>query len=235
MTSDQVFHPGLWYLLLTFLALSLPLFVFILWKSKRWAIMYLVLVIALGIYLAFFSARNFGGAFGAGMAIACLSVFLVPISLILWILLRRPFRHRFKEDHTRQRLFAIGAVVIVFVQLLPFLGSYSINAACFSATQNSAETLIATAQAYYLDHGRYPTDVAELVHLMTEDYPTPACSWLSGQKYRQQTGFEFTECPDEQVLLTSYSMDGTSIERYNFATGNWSAISFLDGACSHLR
>jgi hypothetical protein len=235
MTSEQVFYPGLWYLLLAFIAVSMPLYIFILWKSKRLAIVYLGVVITLGVYLAFFSARNFGGAFGAGMVLACLSVFLVPLSLLIWLLLHRPFKRKFEEDHTRRRLFVIGAAVIVLVQIFPLMGSYGINGVCFSATRNNAEPIIAAAQTYYQEFGRYPAEINELMILTDGEFPIPACSWLRGQEYDYQSDFEITECRDGAILLTNNSMDGSSIERYNFATGNWSAISFLDGACSHLR
>ena len=35
--------------------------------------------------------------------------------------------------------------------------------------------------------------------------------------------------------ITVYAVDGEFIRRYNFSTGNWSTVSFLDGTCSYLR
>jgi len=235
MTSEQIFYPGLWYFLLAITALSLPLYVLILWKTSRGAIAFLFFLIAFSLYIAFFSARNFGGAFGAGMAFACLSVLLVPISLIIWLLLRRPFRRQFPEDLIRRRLFAIGGVAIAFMQIFPIVGSISINAACFSATQRNAEPLISDVYRYEQDFGRYPAEVADLLLPNITQISSPACSWLSGNEHREQIGFEITTCSNGLVLLTNISMDGSSIERYNFASGNWSSVSFLDGACSDLR
>jgi hypothetical protein len=235
MTSEQIFYPGLWYILLGLTAISLPLYVFILWKNTRGAIAYLVFLIAFSIYMAFFSARNFGGAFGAGMAFACLSALLVPISLIIWLLLRRPFRRQFADEVTRRRLFAIGGAVVILVQVFPILGGYSIDKACYSATRAHAAPLIDAVQRYEQDTGQYPAKVNDLLPIDTAQIPAPACAWLSGDAYREQTGFEITACDNGPVLLTNISLDGSSIERYNFVTGHWSSISFLDGACSHLR
>jgi hypothetical protein len=235
MTSEQIFYPGLWYILLAVTAISLPLYVFLLWKTTRGAIVYLVFLIAFSIYMAFFSARNFGGAFGAGMAFACLSALLVPISLIVLLLLRRPFRRKYADDLIRRRLYVVGGVIIILVQIFPILGSYSIDKACYAATRGNASPLISAVQRYEQDIGQYPSEVQDLLPMYISQIPAPACLWLSGDTYREQTGFEITACRNGSVLLTTISLDGSSIERYNFATGNWSSISFLDGACSYLR
>ena len=67
------------------------------------------------------------------------------------------------------------------------------------------------------------------------EIPTPGCVWLSTQPDWPPVTYEIQTCNDGTVLLTNESSDGTSIERYNFSTGNWSSVSFLDGACSYLR
>ena len=62
--------------------------------------------------------------------------------------------------------------------------------------------------------------------------PAPACAWLSG---REGNAFDIASCGTGPTLIVSPSVDGGGIERFNLETGNWSSISFLDGACSFLR
>jgi hypothetical protein len=235
MTSDQVFNPVLWFFLLGWMAISMPLYIFILWKSWKWAIIYLGVVFLLAVYAAFFSVHNFGGAFGAGSALSCLTAILVPISLIIWILVRRPFGRKFGDDVNRRRLYVFGGLLIVVTHLFPFFGSMTIDSACFRITQRNAEPLIAAVETYYRENGTYPKDVVSLQPEYLAEIPTPGCSWLSTQPDWPPVSYKLQVCRDGPVLLTNESSDGTSIERYNYDTGVWSSVSFLDGACSYLR
>ncbi len=235
MTSDQFFNPGFWYLLLALTAISLPLYVLILWKSWRWAVAFLIFTFSLAAYAAFFSLHNFGGAFGAGMALSCLTVLLLPISLIFLILLRHPFRRKFEDDLRRRRLYVIGGILIVVSQLFPFIGSMTIDSACYRLTRSNAEPIISGVARYHQEHGVYPPDLESLQPEYLSEIPNPGCVWLGTQEYRVQVSFEIQTCNDGTVLLTNESTNGTSIERYNFTVGNWSSISVLDGACSFLR
>jgi len=234
MISDQVFSPRIWFLLLGLLTLALPIYIFALWKSLKAAFIYLGVFLAFGLYLAFFSARNFGGAFGAGLALACLSATLVPISLIIWLLLRHAFQRKFADDQIRLRWYILGGILILIIQLFPLAGSYTIDAACFAATRRNAASLIAALENYQRQNGFYPAKISDLIPIYLWNVPAPACSWLSGVEYRTQIGFELQECPGEIMLLTIPSMNGSSIERYNFKMGNWSSVSFLDGYCNFL-
>jgi hypothetical protein len=232
--SDQIFNPRLWFVILGLLTVAFPIYVFVLWKSWKLAVTYLIGFLCFGVYLAFYSARNFGGAFGAGMVVGCLSALLVPISLVLWLLLRRPFRQKFAEDIGRLKMYFFGSLIIILTQLLPFVGSYAINFACFSFTQHNAAPLINAIEQYRQQIGVYPAEFEDLAPTYLQMVPTPACGWLSGQDYRSQVGFELIACPNGDFLLTNLSMDGVAIERYQFSSHDWSSISFFDGACSHL-
>jgi hypothetical protein len=235
MTSDQVFNPAFWYLLLALMAISMPFYIFILWKSSKWAIVALLLIVALAVYMAFYSVHNFGGAFGAGMALSCLTMVLIPISLIIWLLVRRPFGRKFGEDVLRRKLYIWGGLLIVVTHLFPFIGSMTIDGACFRITQQNAETIITAVENYHQDIGVYPSDIETLQLDYLAEIPSPGCVWLSTQPDWSPVSYEIQTCNDGTVLLTNESSDGTSIERYNFSTGNWSSISIFDGACSFLR
>lgn len=235
MTSDQVFNPSFWYIFLALMAVSLPLYIFVLWKSWKLAIAYLLLNFVLVVYVAFFSVHNFGGAFGAGMALSCLSTFLVPVSLIIWILLRHLFQHKFGADLIRRRMYFFGGLLIIVYQLFPFSGSYFIDSTCFRNTQSNAESIIRAVETYQQENGAFPQALELLQIEYLSEIPTPGCTWLGTQDYRPKVSFEIQTCNDGTVLLINESTDGTSMERYNFATGNWSSVSFLDGTCSYLH
>ncbi len=217
------------------MAVSLPLYIFILWKSWKLAIIYLTLTFTLLIYIAFFSVHNFGGAFGAGMVLSCLAAFLGPISLIVWILLRHPFQRKYADDLTRRRMYFFGGILVISLQLFPIIGSYSIDSACFRITQRNAEPIISAVETYFQEMGVFPQELEFLQPEYMSKLPTPGCIWLATQDYRPQVSFEIQTCNEGIVLLTNELTGGTSIERYNFSTGNWSSVSFLDGACSYLR
>ena len=235
MASDQIFNPSFWFVLLALLAISLPLYVLALWKSWKWAILALFLIVGLGVYTAFYSVHNFGGAFGPGMILSCLAVFLVPISIILLILLRHPFIRKFPDNILRNRLYFWGGVLIIFSQMVPFFGSYTVDAVCYRTTRQNAAPLITAIEAYFEQKGTYPEKIEILQPAYLVEIPVPGCSWLSTQGNWPPPRFEIQTCNNGTVLLTNESTDGTSIQRYNFNTGNWSSISFLDGSCSHLR
>lgn len=213
----------------------MPLYIFILWKSWKGAIFFLVGIVLLAVYAAFFSVHNFGGAFGAGSALSCLTALLVPISLIIWILLRRPFGRKFGDDIALRRLYVFGGLLIVVTHLFPFFGSTTIDRTCFHITQRNAKPLIAAVEIYDQENGAYPSDVDSLLPDYLAEIPTPGCTWLSAQPDWPLVSFQIQTCNDGVVLLTNESSDGTSIQRYNFTTGNWSSVSFLDGVCSYLR
>jgi hypothetical protein len=235
MSSDQIFHPALWYFLLAWMAVSMPLYIFCLWKSLRWAVFCFGVVLILAVYAAFYSVHNFGGAFGAGMALSCLTVILVPISLIILILLRRPFGRKFGDDVKRRRWYVFGGLLIAVTYLFPLFGSMTIDAACYRITQRNAKPLIAAVEIYYQEHGVYPGDIESLTPDYLANIPAPGCVWLSKQPDWPPVSYKLQSCNDDTVLLTNESSDGTSIERYNFDTGVWSSVSFFDGACSYLR
>ena len=232
--SEQIFHPGFWFVILGLLTVAFPLYVLVLWKSWKLAVVYLIAFLSFGVYIAFYCARNFGGAFVAGMTVGCLSVLLVPISIVICFILRRPFRNKYGEDVRRLRLYSLGGVGIMLTQLLPIAGSQAINTACFSSTQRNAAALIDAIDTYRQQNGVYPSVLGDLTPTYLLILPTPACSWLSAEEYRTQVGHELIACPDGSLLLVNLSMDGTGIERYQFSTDQWSAVSFLDGPCSHL-
>jgi hypothetical protein len=215
--------------------LSVPAFILLLWKgSVKLALAFLVFMIAESVLAALCAVYTFGGAFGPGMLMFCLSFLAVPLSLLILLLGRRPFFRVFAEDRQRCRFYLIGGLLIAALQLSPVVGHYAIRAICHAQNRRTGAQIIMTVETYKREHGSYPEDLSALVPKYMPALPSPGCSWLSSNEWAED-GFALQRCRSGEVLLTVRSVDRSSVERYNFETGNWSSVSFLDGACSYLR
>ncbi len=234
MDSEQIFHPGFWFVLLGLLTAAFPFYIFVLWKSWKLAVILLLGYLCFGVYFAFYSARNFGGVIGIQSPLKGLSAFSVTISIVLGLWLLRPFRRRFERDMRRSWMYALGGLIVVLMQLLPLWGNLVINIGCFRATQRNAAPLITAVKSYQQQYQSDPADLNAITPTFLPAPPELACSWISGQEYRSQFGYELVLCPDGGLLLINLSMDGSAIERYQFSTDHWSSINLLAGACNDL-
>ncbi|GEM_PF-1889794 len=237
MTSFNAFFR-LAPVLALFRALALPLFILLLWKrSVRAAAAFLVLVFLEGVIAAFYTVYTFGGAFGLGIMLFCSPFLSVPLSLLVLLLAYRPFSRAWTggEAAPRRRFYLFGGLFILVWQLAPVVGYYGIGSACYAQNRRIGADLIAAVETYRQEQGRYPDSLEAIVPAYAPAIPAPGCAWLSGAGPWDRQGFELARCSSDVLLLTVESVDGSFIERYNFATGNWSSISFLDGACSFLR
>ena len=116
------------------------------------------------------------------------------------------------------------------LQLSPVFGQLGVNGFCFRMHREEARPIIEAVEAYRQDHGEYPASLGALVPGYLDAVPVPPCSSLSPVEEK----YELIDCSSGKLLLTTESVNGAQVERYNFETGKWSAISFLDGACSLL-
>lgn len=213
--------------------IALGAFIALLWKPRpalAWApVLGLALV---SLPSPFLVIATMGGGWGPGTLFCCLPGLVVPLSLITILLARPRFWRAFPDDRGRRRLFLAGGALIVLLQLLPAVGSQAIRWTCSVLSAGTASRIAEAAQAYQHDHGDYPEDLQALVPNYLPAVPAPACAWLSG---REGNAFDIASCGTGPTLIVSPSVDGGGIERFNLETGNWSSISFLDGACSFLR
>jgi hypothetical protein len=143
------------------------------------------------------------------------------------------FFRAFSPGRLRRAVYLLGGLLIVVLQCSPMPGSYLINFTCYLGNQEKSRPMIAALETYHQDQGHYPETLTALVPTYLPALPTPACNTLSGNQQKPQ--FALVHCSPEETLVTVFSVDGSSIQRYSFATGNWSSISFFDGACSFLR
>ena len=213
---------------------AIPIFIVLLWKrSTRAAAGWLIFLVLESIAAAFLSVYA-SGMFGLGGIMSCLSLPTAIVSLCMLFLLLLRFFRTFEQDRPRRRFYLIGGLVIVALQFGVFIGQFGIKSACFTLTRERAAPIIAAAESYRQEHESDPQELEEIVPSYLPDLPSPACGWLrtDGQS---QAGFTLERCEPDTTLLTVYAVDESFIRRYDFSTGNWSTVSFLDGTCSYLR
>jgi hypothetical protein len=215
-------------------AAAVPLFVFLLRKySIKLALVGVVALIIEAILASFYTVYAFGGAFGPGFILYCISPLVTLFSLTV-LVFPRSFPPTFNQDWRRRTFYWVAGLLIVSLQLCPFVGSYFINFNCYVANQVKAEEMIAALEAYRQDQGQYPEELETLIPTYLPSLPTPACGSLSGDSRKPE--FDLEQCRfSGETLLTLKSVDSSSIQRYNFATGNWSSTSLFEGTCSFLR
>lgn len=227
------FNPTLIFLIISVAAV--PVFIFLIWKYPvRWTVALLIGLTLESILVAFYTVYAFGGAFGPGIVLFCLSPLIMFVAFLILLGARQPFLRAYPTDKIRQRVYLLGGLFVIGLQASPMLGNFAIDATCFTLTQQRAGPMITALETYRQDQGHYPEDLALLTPTYLPALPTPACSWLS-ENQGLAKGFALEQCQDDVWLLTVSSVGRSSIQRYNLSTGNWSSISFLDGACNFLR
>ncbi|MEL6346519.1 MAG: hypothetical protein AAFV53_25635 [Myxococcota bacterium] len=186
-----------------------------------------ILSVALVMPLSVLTLASLGGGFGAGsmtmLGNLCLAPMLVPLLWFVaggWTMLKQP----------GARLGSvIGLLGLTAAMCGPVVGSQTIKRRCARRNQDTARPIIDAVLAYRQQNGRYPDRLAEL----SGPLPAPKACGRIDEDFSE---YMLEHCTENIVLLTFYSTGGSTIERYNFASNEWdSPISFLDGACNHLK
>ena len=108
--------------LIAFNFVALLVFIALLWKGfTKLALGLLVVALLESVLAALYTILSFGGAFGPGILLFCLSPVSMSLSLIIWILLRRPFNQAV-QDTARRRLYVVGGLALVAFQFAPVVG-----------------------------------------------------------------------------------------------------------------
>ena len=213
---------------------AIPVFVALLWKRGIKAAAFSLAFLLLESVAAAFLSVYAGGMFGLGSMLVCLSPFTVAISLLLLLILLGRFTRAFAQDRPRIRFYVIGGLLIVVLQAGVFAGHFGVRSACFAQTRRRARPVIAAVESYRQEHGSYPQKLDEVIPTYLPSLPSAACGWLQSSDYVDRE-FALKRCDPGVTLLILDSLDGDFIRRYNFSTGNWSSVSFLDGTCSFLK
>ena len=234
MTSFRSLLFQLWPLVPVISFLCMPVFILILWRKGKTAAQLLVLLIFIeSILAALFTVRTFSGGFGPGIAVFFLSFVVFLASLVIYIFLHKYFYRRHPEDEQRKQYYIRGGLLILFLHLSPVWGYFLIRISCSLQTHQLAKPLISEVQTFYTTTGEYPSTLEDIFSEPELISLHPGCSWLSGD-LGYANSFNITTCDTGETLLTTETIGGSSILRYNFTSKAWTSISFLDGACSGL-
>ena len=216
--------------LIAFNALALPFFSFILKRfSPRWTMAFLGFMTLESILVAFYALLTFNGAFGPGILLVVSPCLTIPLSLI-FLVMGWPRASRATSRRNPQRgMYLMGGMTIIIMQATPIFGNIAIAGYCDGQTMQAGNQIVAELQEYKRHQGHYPSS---LKILTLGNHASPRqCLSLLGRK----ADFQLVKCNDSAILLTTDSLNGAELLRYNLQTGNWSGVSFLDGACNYLQ
>ena len=208
----------------------LPIFVSILKRFPLWAsFTFFFVVILEGVFLAFYTLINFGGAFGPGNLLSCFSTIFIPIIFLAWIIVGI---RQFPELNNPQRsVFAIGGIVIIFAQSAPVIGDYGLGGYCDEKRMEYGNNIVTKIEQYHNANGKYPSEIERLIPEYWPNQPVFNC--MENLRLNNDSliaHYGIMECEGQPSLVT-HSTDGTKDMWYNFKTANWSSRSFFDSDC----
>ena len=132
----------LWILLPLFSLLSMPVFIFILWRTGKQAATGFILLMALeSVFAALFSVHTFRGTFGPAhghfLSVLCDLHFV----LTLFIVVHARFLRQFYEDDLRKKVYMRGGLLILLLQFSPVIGYFGIRVGCSLQTRHNARLI----------------------------------------------------------------------------------------------
>lgn len=167
--------------------------------------------------------------FGAGFFLGALYMLLSPIIAILMfvVFVIQSIKLRNEFDFPNKNYFinlSLGLFIVVSIAI-PSLAYSPIKEKC--ATSNSAKALIISQamNKYFVENGKYPKQLDELIPSYISSLPSPSCNFLFGvsQKFRARL------CEGDEPMIYVVTIDGMGFDLYNFEDGSHSRIhSFLD-------
>ena len=118
-TLNELFYK-LWFLFPLLSFLSIPAFIFIIWRSgKRTVICFIIFMALESCLAALYTVHTFGGAFGTGITIFFLSFVVFLLSLIMLASMHGRFYRRFSEDKLRKKVYIRGGLLLLLMQFSP--------------------------------------------------------------------------------------------------------------------
>ena len=174
---------------------------------------------------------TFAGGFGAGLFMAVGSVISALLALMIAVIFGSISLFRTREEPGfRRSLLALclfGGSVIPVAQLASVGGAIGFASACDTWHRSRAGVLISASEDYRGDHGRYPTELSELVPEYADRIPRATCLVPSRVlDDPDDTGYDIVRCEGTTVLHVMKTGGGGG-QSYNFATGEWSHYDFL--------
>jgi len=199
-------------------------------KSSKLTVTFVVLAFLISIYFAFYSLATYLEIWGPGIYLACLSI---PLTIMLFLSWLRKLSTDYVDCSGTQRgyLILIGGFSVVFMQLAPSVGFFTISNYCYRQTERVGLEIANAMEVYRSDRGVYPDELSKLVPEYLEEEPLPPCTNL----YRRtpNTPFRITFCESGETLLVTWLLN---VYRYNLDSGNWSQVDWLEGSdCAFLN
>ncbi len=208
---------------------------------RRWSaqvgMLFLAAMLIANILVAIDASLSIGGGFDTGTLVVLASCFTAPLAFIplsLYLFLRRKhFALAVGDDLLKRQLYFVGGIILIVLPFSPLAGHTFLNSYCDGQIEQTGNSIVQAIKKFNQDQGTYPLAVDALVPAYLARVPTaPGCMGKNNQSVK----YEIENCSQGVTLLTAEpSFDGSEVLRYNFQTGNWSGVSFLDGACNFLR
>jgi hypothetical protein len=208
----------------------LPIFILLIKRMPLWAsYIFLLAIIPESALVALYTLLNFGGAFGPGILLFCVSALTLPLIFIAAITIgMRLFP---QLDGTRKAVYGLGGILILLAQTSPIFGNYGIGGYCDAKAREYGNEIVAAIQQYQKDHGVYPEEIENLVPGYLPSVPTHNCTGVLGlQNEAFVADYEIKQCRGKPSLATQ-SADGSRDIWYDFERGEWLSMSFFDSGC----
>lgn len=173
----------------------------------------------------YFMFTQFGAGFFLGAMYMLLSPIITMIMFVVFVIQSIRLRNELGFPNKNYIInLTIGLLIVVSIAV-PSLVYSPIKEKC--ATSNSAKTLIISQAMtkYFIENGKYPKQLDELIPSYISSLPSPSCNFLFGvsQKFRANV------CEGEEPRIYVNTIDGMGFDFYNFKDGSHSRIhSFLD-------
>ncbi len=119
-----------------------------------------------------------GGGFGPGTLINLTSVFLLLVSILIFLIGGGIAFINFKKAKRKigwYLLYLIGAISLWFFMGIPLSIAGENSGQCNQLNQQEIEQLVNILNVYRTEHGEYPEDLEMLIPTYLPSLPTPHC------------------------------------------------------------
>lgn len=173
----------------------------------------------------YFMFTQFGAGFFLGAVYMLLSPIIAIIMFIVFVIQSIGLRNELGFPNKNYIInLSLGLLIVVSIAV-PSLAYSPIKEKC--ATSNSAKTLIISQAMtkYFVENGKYPKQLDELIPSYISSLPSPSCDFLFGVSQQ----FSARVCEGDEPMIYVITIDGMGFDFYNFKDGSHSRIhSFLD-------
>jgi len=189
-------------------------------QKSRMIFLFKPFSLLIGIYFLF-TQFGAGALFGA---MYCMTAPVIALGMLAFFLTR--VRRDYKQNNTFTKADTInllfGVLIIASIAMPSFLFR-PISDRCANANSAKMPSIAHAVENYYLQEGKYPEKIDELVPEFISSIPEPSCRLLSGSRRK----FEVNNCEPPYVFVKTIDFAGHDL--YSLEDGSIThAGSFLD-------